>query len=319
MTWRRLGAIEGLACLLLALWPQTVRSPYLTGVAITTLMYVALAFSFDLVVGRIGLLSFAHAGFFGTGAYISALAAVHLGWAFPLRLAAAVLGAVVVAIVIGIPSFRLSYHSFAISTLAFAVMAQLVATNWIAVTRGPLCLPGVPPVDLRLGTWRWEARSLPDYYYLALGLAILAYLLVRRLAQTRIGRTWVAIREDEHLASAAGVPILKYKMLAFTTGAAVSGAVGAYYASYASVVCPSELAFAYTVNLIVILFLGGRGTIAGPLLGAIVFTALPEFLRIVEAWRLVIYGLLIILGAIYLPDGIVAWASRQMRQVRRTA
>ena len=307
----------------LLILPLMLQTPYFVGVAITTLMYVALALGFDLIVGRTGLLSLAVAGFFGIGAYAAALVGLHWHGNLPLRLLMGIVAASVAAVLVGIPSFRLSYHSFAMGTLAFALIAQVVALNWIEVTRGPLCLSAIPPANLQLGSWSWAAQGLRDYYYLMLAIAVVTFLIVRQIERTRIGRTLSAIRDDEQLAAGVGTPVLRYKLLAFTLGAGIAGAVGAFYASYASVVCPSELAFVYTVNLIVILFLGGRGTLVGPILAAVLFTAVPELLRATQSWRLVIYGLLIIVGAIYMPEGIVtttiAWVQKQLQSARRAS
>lgn len=300
----------------LAVWPVLLRSDYIVGVAITVLIYVGLALSFDLVVGRIGLLSFAHPAFFGIGAYISALLALHLNVGFSLRMLGSILSAMLAAVVVGIPCFRLSLHAFAMGTLGFAQIAYVVALGWQDVTRGPLCLPNIPPVDFGLGRWHWSAARLTDYYYVGLILAAATFFIVRQFVGGRIGRAWGAIREDEVLAAGVGVPLLKYKLLSFMVGAAVAGAVGAFYASYASLVCPTELALTYSVNLIIILYLGGRTTIAGPVLGAILFTALPEYLRVAQEWRLVAYGILIVLGSIYVPEGIVTWASERLRHMR---
>jgi ABC-type branched-subunit amino acid transport system permease subunit len=318
--WPRL--LAAIALVVLLLLPTLLKAPYLLAVAITALMYVALALGYDLIVGRTGLLSLAVAGFFGIGAYTGALIGLHTGFSMPVRLLAGIAIAAIAALAIGVPSFRLSYHSFAIGTLGFALIAQVVALNWIEVTRGPLCLAGVPPADFRVGPWTWVAQGLRDYYYLVLAIALVTFLIVWQLDRSRIGRTLLAIREDERLAAAVGTPVTRYKLLAFAVGAAIAGAVGVFYASYASVVCPSELAFTYTVNLIVILFLGGRGTLIGPILAAILFTVVPELLRATQAWRLVIYGLLIIVGAIYMPEGIItttiAWLQQRFRGMRRT-
>jgi ABC-type branched-subunit amino acid transport system permease subunit len=303
-----------LALVALILLPSALGSPYLLAVAITALMYVALALGYDLIVGRMGLLSLAVAAFFGIGAYTGALIGIHTGSGFLVRVLAGIAIATLAALAIGVPSFRLSYHSFAIGTLGFALIAQVIALNWIEVTRGPLCLVGVPPADLRLGSWSWAAQGLRDYYYIVLALAVVTFLIVWQIERTRVGRTFLAIRDDERLAAAVGTPVLKYKLLAFAVGAGIAGAIGVFYASYASVVCPSELAFTYTVNLIVILFLGGRGTLIGPILAAVLFTVLPELLRATQAWRLVIYGLLIIVGAIYMPEGIVTTTIAWLRQ-----
>jgi ABC-type branched-subunit amino acid transport system permease subunit len=314
---QRLRLLAGIAIVVVALvlLPVLLATPYLVGVAITTLMYVALALGFDLIVGRTGLLSLAVAGFFGLGAYAAAFVAIHWQGDLPLRLFLGIVAASVAALLVGIPSFRLSYHSFAMGTLAFALIAQVVALNWIEVTRGPLCLSGISPAKVQLGGWSWAAESLRDNYYLMLAIAGVTFLIAWQIARTRIGRTLAAIRDDEQLAAGVGTPVLRYKLLAFTVGAGIAGAVGAFYASYAS--------FVYTVNLIVILFLGGRGTLAGPILAAVLFTAVPELLRATQAWRLVIYGLLIIVGAIYMPEGIVTttirWAQQQLQAARQVS
>jgi len=145
---------------------------------------------------------------------------------------------------------------------------------------------------------------------------VVAFVLVRQLTSGRIGRTWKAIKEDEPLAAAEGVPLLKYKLLALAIGAGIAGAIGAFYASYATLVCPTEVALTYSVNLIIILYLGGRASIIGPILGAVLFTALPEYLRVAQEWRLVFYGFLIVVGSVYMPEGIVTWVSERIRQMR---
>lgn len=297
-------------------WPVLIPSDYAIGVAVTALIYVALALGFDLIAGRVGLLSFAHPAFFGIGAYVAALLALHWGIGFELRALASIVCAVLAATVIGIPCFRLTLHAFAMGTLGFAQIAYVVALGWQDVTRGPLCLPGVPPVDFGFGRWHWSAGSLTDYYYVGLGLAVLVFISVRQVTSGRIGRAWKAIKEDELLAAAEGVPLLKYKLLAFAIGAGIAGVTGAFYASYATLVCPTEVALTYSVNLIIILYLGGRASILGPILGAVLFTALPEYLRVAQEWRLVFYGVLIVVGSVYMPEGIVTWVSERIQQTR---
>jgi ABC-type branched-subunit amino acid transport system permease subunit len=288
-----------------ALLPDQQR--YVVHILIFTALFAALALSYDLLVGHVGSLSLAHPAFFGIGAYTAALLATQARWPFLPGLAAAALVAAVAALLIGVPAFRLAEHSFAIGTLGFALVTQIVATNWVEFTRGPLCVTGIPRPELGFGSAvRLQISTLPRYYWLSLTALGLTALLYRGLTTFRIGRAFSAVRENESLAAAAGIDPLKYRMLAFVVGASVAGGVGALYAHYLTVLCPEELGIGLTVNLLVILFLGGLGSLRGVLIGALLFTALPEILRIAPTWRLVLYGLLLLAIVIRAPEGLDA-------------
>jgi ABC-type branched-subunit amino acid transport system permease subunit len=294
-----LGALVVAAPWLIAVTlPRQQR--YVLHVLIFTALFAALALSYDLVVGHVGSLSLAHPAFFGVGAYTAAILATAARWPFVADLVAAVLAAAVVAALVGVPLFRLTEHAFAVGTLGLAVVASIVANNWVEVTRGPLCITGIPKP--RLGGL--AITTLPGYYWLALGALATVALLYRRLTTFRLGRAFHAVRDNEPLAGAAGIDPLKYRLLAFTVSAALAGAVGALYAHYLSVMCPEEMTIGLTVNLLVIVFLGGVGSLRGVLVGAVLFTALPEVLRLAPTWRLVIYGVLLLLVVVRSPEGI---------------
>jgi ABC-type branched-subunit amino acid transport system permease subunit len=273
---------------------------YVLHVLVFTALFAALALSYDLVVGHVGSLSLAHPAFFGIGAYTAAILATAAGWPFLADLLAAVLAAAVVGALVGVPLFRLTEHAFAVGTLGLAVVAWIVANNWVEVTRGPLCITGIPKPALGGLT----ITSLPGYYWLALGALGGVMLLYRGLTTFRLGRAFHAVRDNEPLAGAAGIDPLKYRLLAFTVGAGLAGAVGALYAHYLSVMCPEEMTIGLTVNLLVIVFLGGVGSLRGVLVGAVLFTALPEVLRLAPTWRLVIYGLLLLIVVVRSPEGL---------------
>jgi ABC-type branched-subunit amino acid transport system permease subunit len=273
---------------------------YVLHVLIFTALFAALALSYDLVVGHVGSLSLAHPAFFGIGAYTAAILATAARWPFVADLLAAVLVSAVVAALVGVPLFRLTEHAFAVGTLGLAVVAAIVANNWVEVTRGPLCITGIP----KPGLANLTIATLPGYYWLALGALGGVALLYRGLTTFRLGRAFHAVRDNEPLAGAAGIDPLKYRLLAFTVGAGLAGAIGALYAHYLSVMCPEEMTIGLTVNLLVIVFLGGVGSLRGVLVGAVLFTALPEVLRLAPTWRLVIYGLLLLLVVVRSPEGI---------------
>lgn len=305
----RLGGI-GLGGLAVAApWLVAAVAPgqqrYVVHVLIFTAIFAALALSYDLVVGHVGSLSLAHPAFFGAGAYTAAILSTRAGWPFVAGLLAAVLLAGVVAVLAGVPLFRLVEHAFAVGTLGFAVVAWIVATNWVEVTRGPLCITGIPKPSLALpGGPTLVITTLPAYYWLALGALAVVVLLYHGMTTFRLGRAFHAVRDNEPLAAAAGIDPLKYRMLAFVTGGALAGGVGALYAHYLSVFCPEEMTVALTVNLLVMVFLGGVGTLRGVLVGAVLFTGLPEVLRLAPTWRLVIYGVLLLVIVIRSPEGL---------------
>ena len=306
--WLALGVlIVAAPWLIAAAVPRQQR--YVLHVLIFTALFGALALSYDLVVGHVGSLSLAHPAFFGVGAYTAAILATRLGWPFLADLPAAAGAAAVVAAFVGVPLFRLAEHAFAVGTLGLGLVAWIVANNWVEVTRGPLCITGIPKPALG----PLVITTLPAYYWLALSALAVVMLLYRGLTTFRLGRAFHAVRDNEPLAGAAGIDPLKYRLLAFTVGAGIAGAVGALYAHYLSVMCPEEMTVALTVNLLVIVFLGGVGSLRGVVVGAVLFTALPEVLRLAPTWRLVIYGALLLLVVVRSPGGIESLLRRAPR------
>ena len=314
---RRATAVALGALVVAAPWVIAAAVPrqqrYVLHVLVFTALFAALALSYDLVVGHVGSLSLAHPAFFGIGAYTAAILATAAGWPFLADLLAAALLAAVVAALVGVPLFRLTEHAFAVGTLGLAVVAGIVANNWVEVTRGPLCITGIPKP--RLGGL--AITTLPGYYWLALGALAAVALLYRGLTTFRLGRAFHAVRDNEPLAGSAGIDPLKYRLLAFTVGAGLAGAVGALYAHYLSVMCPEEMTIGLTVNLLVIVFLGGVGSLRGVLVGAVLFTALPEVLRLAPTWRLVIYGLLLLVVVVRSPEGLDSLLRRLGARVGR--
>jgi len=306
--WLVLGvAVLAAPWLVPAVVPRQQR--YVLHVLIFTALFAALALSYDLVVGHVGSLSLAHPAFFGVGAYTAAILATQARWSFLTDVLAAGLAAAVVAALVGVPLFRLAEHAFAMGTLGLALVASVVANNWVQVTRGPLCITGIPKPALG----PLPVTTLPAFYWLALGALVAVMLLYKGLTTFRLGRAFHAVRDNEPLAAAAGIDPLKYRLVAFTIAAGLAGGVGALYVYYLSVMCPEEMTVGLTVNLLVIVFLGGVGSLRGVLVGAVLFTALPEVLRLAPTWRLVIYGGLLLLVVIRSPGGIESLLRRASR------
>jgi ABC-type branched-subunit amino acid transport system permease subunit len=300
-----------LGALVAILLPEIFKTGYAQSVMVLTCIFIIFALSYDLSVGHVGTVHLAAPAFFGLGAYVTALVGVplKLGFIGNVALSAAVMA--VFALIVGIPSFRLSHVTFAIGTMAFAVASQQVINSAVDVTRGPLCVQHLPRPEFALpGLFNIRIASTVQYYYLLLPLVFLTILIYRTLTRSRIGRAFAAVRDDEVLASASGLHPLRYKILAFAVGAAIAGGLGSFQAQYLTLVCPTELAGDYTIRLLIIIFVGGAGSLGGLLVAAVAFTVLPELLRslgnvqITPAHQLMIFGLILLLVITYTPGGL---------------
>ena len=294
------GGFLALIALTLPLW---LPSAYHLHVAIMAGIFGVLALSLNLLLGYTGQLSLGHAAFFGIGAYTSALLTLTLEWSFWPALAAAIALAGAAGWFIGRLSLKLRGAYFVLVTISFAGVISLVSVNWIELTNGPLGLPGVPAPELG----PWSLRTKTAYYYLVLAAVALSYVVSRRLVGSRIGRAFVALRENEALAESIGVDVTHYLVLAAVVSAAMAGLGGSLYAHYTRFVSPEVFLFSYTVTMVIMVVAGGKGTLAGPLVGAVLFTALPEALRAATSWQwqMLAYGVLLVLLVVFMPRGIV--------------
>lgn len=288
-------------CLLL---PAIVSDPYFHSLLVTTAIFVILALSMDIIVGYIGELSLGHAAFFGIGAYVSAILTKTLGFSFWTGFLAAIAFAGLAGCVIGFITLRLKGAYFAIVTLAFAEILRLIASNWISVTRGPMGIPGIPSPKL-LG---FELSSSIFYFYLVLFVVVLSIILIARLADSPTGRAFLAVREHSDLARSVGIDTFRFKVLGFTIATLMAAAAGSLYAHFFRFVGPDLLGIYYTSTPLLMVFIGGRASIAGPVVGAVIFSILPEFLRMAGSLRLVVFALILILSVIFMPQGVIRTA-----------
>jgi branched-chain amino acid transport system permease protein len=286
--------------LVLTLVAPAVLSDYTLHVAVLSLVYLLPALGLNLVYGYAGLLSLAEGAFFGMGAYASALLALRLGWPFWLALPAAGLACALLAVPIAVPALRLRSYSFVMVTLGVLVISESVAKNWIGLTRGDMGLIDIPRPRLA----GMPLSSVAAFYYLALAIAGVAALAFRALVGSAGGRALIAIRDDETLAQSYGLDTWRFKLVAFVVAAAFGGLGGSLYAHYTSVLDPSIFDVFHTLTLMTIVFGGGAGTFGGVLLGTGVFLFVPEALRVAPQWRMVVYGLLLVLFVFRLPGGL---------------
>lgn len=285
--------------------PYFGLSPYVMHIIIFSGVYIIFALSYDIVVGYLGMLSLAHPAFYGVGGYTSVLLVMKLDVPYIIALPIAGSMALVVALVVGFPALRLSYHSFAIVTLAFTLIMKAVWMNWVSLTNGPMGIPGVPrpTIDIPfLGAI--HVKTLMDYYYFILILVIITCLFIYLMIHSRVGRAMLSIRENEVLAETLGVNAFKYRMIAFAIGAFFAGLAGSFTAHYITFIGPEFTDFYYITMLLIMVILGGSGTIHGVIIGAIAFTFIPEYLRITPEFRDVLYGFVLLMTIIFMPEGI---------------
>ncbi len=298
--------------------PWLLAGKYHRHVLVVAGLFVLMALGFDLVLGYLGELSLGHAAFFGIGAYATALLTRHTGIPFPGDLILACLFTGLFGFLIGYPSLRLKGPYFAIVTFGFAEIIRLVALNWMSVTRGPMGLPDIPHARLR-----WPPFfDVPidnelRYYYLVLLLVGGAVFVTHRLLASTVGHAFLAIRENEELAAAVGIPTFQFKLIAFCIGMMFTGAAGSVYARYVHFVDPTALSFFYTVTVVSMVIVGGQGSLRGTIIGALAFGMLPEYLRVAEKVRLPVFGLLLVLAIVFMPEGINGLLDRV--RVRRGA
>lgn len=288
--------------------PAWVWNPYQLHTLIMAGIFAVLALSLNLLLGYTGQLSLGHAAFFGIGAYATGLLTVKLEWSPWVGLVAATVLPAVTGWIIGRLALKLRGAYFVLLTISFAGVVSLMSVNWMDLTNGPLGVPGVPPVEIALpGLPPLSFRTKSAYYYLVLAAVLGCYLVCLALIRSRVGRALIALRENETLAESVGIDGTHYLVLAAVISAGMAGLGGGLYAHYTRFVSPEVFLFSYTVTMVIMVVAGGKGTLAGPIVGAVIFTVLPEALRALTSWQwqMLLYGVLLIAVLFFMPRGIV--------------
>lgn len=277
-------------------------------------IYAVLAMSYDLLFGYTGLLSIAHAAFYGIGSYACALALLRLGLPFPLALLAAVVVTGAAAALIAIPSLRLTGDYLVVASFGFQLIIYSIMLNWKPVTNGSGGLPGIPRPEL-LGVTL--SGTVPIVLFI-LAMAALVGVIVWRLTHSPFGRVLKGIRDDEVAAMACGKNVVAYKVVVFATSGALAGVAGSLYAVYVRFVDPESYLLTESFFILIIVIVGGAGTFWGPILGAAFLWIMPEALRFVGLpdaiagpLRQVLYGLVLILFIMFRPQGLFGGFGRR--------
>jgi branched-chain amino acid transport system permease protein len=311
--------------LLLFTVPLWLQDQYLLHIAIVTGIFIIAAMSLNLLLGYTGQLSLGHVAFFGVGAYASALAAVgfdvdifghtfvHDPWPVLASFVIGITTAGLCGYLIGKLSFRVRGAYFVIVTVSFAEVTRLVALNWVDLTQGPLAVTNIPPFAFGLpGVREYTLYSKASNYYLVLVVAIAGYVIIKRLVSSRIGRAMIALKENESLAVSVGIDVTRYLVLAAAVSAALAGAAGSLYAHYVRIIDPDIFLFIYTVTMVIMVITGGKGTLAGPIVGGIIFGFMPVVVRSFASpeTQWILYGGLMILIIYLLPRGVTPAVER---------
>ena len=290
-------AVSMLFVLVLPLWADN----YYIDVAVLAGIYIILAIGLNVIIGYAGLLNLGFAAFYAIGAYSSALLTTALGLGFWSALFVSLILTTFSGFLLAFPALRLRGDYLAIITLGFGEITRLTLNNWDKLTHGPNGISGIP-VPFIFG---FELENLKHYYYVVLFFVLLAVIVVRRAYYSRIGRAWLAIREDETAAEAMGVDATRYKFLAFSFGAFWAGLAGALFASKMRFVSPESFSFMESVFIACMVILGGLGSIPGVILGSLILVVLPEALRDFQSYRMLALGAGLILMMIFRPQGII--------------
>lgn len=278
---------------------------YTANVFSLLLIYGVAALGLQLVIGFGGAIVVGFAAFLGIGAYASAIASTTLGLPFPVPLLFAAICAGVTGLIFG-PMLRLPTHYCAIATLGFGEICYLIFINWTSVTNGMSGISGIPKPRV----FGFELATDQEFYYLALGVLLLVYLALMRQVKSRYGRALVAARENELAALAMGVNVPWCRTLSFAVGAACAGISGSLFAYFFSYVSPDSFTLVQSIAFLTMVVIGGLGSFGGALAGAAAVVCIPEFLRVVAEFRILLYGSLIVVFMMFLPGGLADLAPR---------
>ncbi len=316
MDARSRAAVLLAAAVLVAVLPFAVRSGYVLGTLIFVALNALAALGLSLVMGFAGQVSLGQAAFFAVGAYVSGVLTASYGWNGWLAMAAAVIAGALTAVAIGLPIFRLSGLLLAMATLGFGIIVYYVVVNWAGVTGGPSGLTGIPP--LAIGGFRFDtdARML----WLAWAALLVVLALTGNLVDSRIGRALRAVHGSEAAAQAAGVDTARLKLAVFSLAGAITALAGSLYAHYLAFINPSPFGFAYSVELVVMVVLGGVASLWGAVLGAAAVVLLVEALRAAlpllgashgaAEYEIVVFGVILMVFMIFVPAGLTGLRKR---------
>ena len=281
---------------------------YYRDVLTLTGIYIVLALGLNITVGQAGLLNLGYIAFYAVGAYTYAILSTTLGLSFWPGMIVGALSAAAFAVLLGLPTLKLRGDYFAIVTLGLGEITRIVLNNWDSLTGGPngISRIGRPMIG------RYVLHTTLDFYYLIFFIALMSIFAMHRLISSRIGRAWIAVREDELAAEAMGINTFRLKLLAFVLGSAWAGMTGVFFAAKMAFVSPESFTFFESVMILCMVVLGGMGSIPGIILGALLLITLPEVFRDFQDYRMLAFGVALVLMMIFRPQGLLGTVKKQI-------
>ena len=286
-----------LVCILL---PHIVTNMYYLGIINYIILYSILCMGLNLILGYAGLLSLGHAAFYGLGGYATAILITRYGFSFLPAMIISGIVALLFGILLGVPTRKVRGDYFCLLTIAFGEIFRLVAQAWIGFTNGAMGIVGIPIPNI-LG---WSIRTEVDFYYLGLILLAFTYFTLSLLVNSRFGRAFIAIREDELAASVMGINTAVYKIVVFGIGCFYAGLAGSYLAVYQTTVTPSNFRLEESCLMIIMVIVGGMGSLLAPIAGVVIMTLATEYFREIAAYRMMIIGAIMVAVLLFRPQGI---------------
>lgn len=288
------------ALLLAVLFLPLLAQDYIIDIAVIAGIYIILALGLNVVVGFTGLLNLGFVAFYAIGAYSYALLNTRLGMGFWSALPVSVTLATAAGFLLAAPAVRLRGDYLALVTLGFGEIIRLILNNWDSFTRGPNGISGIAPPHM----FSLPLDRLAHYYYLVMGFVLLSVVVMRRVEDSKTGRAWVAIREDEIASAAMGINTTMYKLYSCAFAAFWAGLAGTLFAAKMRFVSPESFSFMESVLVLCMVIIGGLGSIAGVLIGAVVLVFLPEVLREVQMYRMLALGCGLVFLMVFRPQGL---------------
>jgi len=296
---------------IISILPLLAANPYQVHILNMLGLYMLLSLGLNIAMGYCGQMNLALAAFWGVGAYTSTLLTVDLGANFWVALPIAGLVAAILGALVGLPSLKVRSHYLAIVTIGLGEIINLVLVNEREITRGAIGISNIPSPSL----FGFELNSVYRYFYFILIMVALGYLLARHIVNGRLGRNFIAIRDDYVAAQVMGINIAYYQILAFAISGFYAGITGSLYAHMINYVSPDIFAFHSMMFVLTMTLLGGMGNLSGSIIGSLM-TLVHEYLREFEDYQLVIYGLIVMLVVLFFPGGVIDLANR-IRSWRR--
>ena len=293
--------ILGVFLLAVAVFPLIIANKYLISVMIFLGMYTIIVSGYNLLMGYAGQVSLGHAAFWGLGAYVSGVLTAQFGVHPWIAFAAAMIFNAAVAFLIGYPTLKLTGHYLAMATLGLGIIIQIFFINLNSLTMGPSGLTGIPRISIAGYVFNNDFR----YYYFVWFFVALTLIITLNVVNSRVGRALRAINSSEVAAASMGIHVAKYKVQIFMLSAVFASIAGSLYVHYLTFVSPETFSFWASIVLLIMVVFGGVGTFWGPILGAIVLTLIPEYLRAYGDLHIFLYGLMLVVVMVFMPSGVI--------------